>query len=185
MINDTSLEQLVFQPTRQRNILDLVLSSHPDTIFNIEVVPGMSDHEIVVFDINLHTSTPCTKATYSVYLYHKGNLDGIRQDVLNFKNVFMSSTPHHIKSVEVNWTSLKEALLNSVSKHIPIKKYKNSHRNLPWINCSIKSHMKNEESYTIQPSSLIQKKLGLTIGNHGMKSTTCLKQLMKSTVPEF
>ena len=184
LINDVSLEQLVFQPTRQRNILDLVLSSHPDTISNVEVVPGMSDHEIIVFDINLYASTPCTKATYSVYLYHRGNLNGIRQDMLNFKDVFMSSTPHH-NSVEVNWTSLKEALLKSVSKHIPMKKYKNSHRNLPWINRSIKSHMKNEESCIIQPSSLIQKKLVLTIENHGTKSTTCLKQLMKSIVPEF
>ena len=144
LINDVSLEQLVFQPTRQRNILDLVLSSHPDTISNVEVVPGMSDHEIIVFDINLYASTSCTKATYSVYLYHRGNLDGIRQDMLNFKDVFMSSTPHH-NSVEVNWTSLKEALLKSVSKHIPMKKYKNSHRNLPWINRSIKSHMKKRK----------------------------------------
>ena len=101
LINDANLEQMVQQPTRQKNILDLVLSSHPDMISNVDVVPGMSDHEIIVFDINLHSCILPKQITHSVYLYHKGDLDSVRQDMSSFKDFFMSLNPLH-KSVENN-----------------------------------------------------------------------------------
>ena len=140
LINDANLEQMVQQPTRQKNILDLVLSSHPDMISNVDVVPGMSDHEIIVFDINLHSCILPKQITHSVYLYHKGDLDSVRQDMSSFKDFFMSLNPLH-KSVENNWNSFKQALANSVSKHIPMKKCK-SQRDLPWLNHNIKSQMR-------------------------------------------
>ena len=115
--------------TRQRNIQNIMLSSHPDMISNMDVVPGMSDHEVIVFYVNLHASTPLKQTTHSVYLNHKGDLDSVRQDMLSFKDIFLSSNPQH-KSVETNWISFKEALVISVSKHIPTKKYK-SQRDLP------------------------------------------------------
>ena len=45
IINDFSLEQQVFEPTRNENVLGLVLTTSPYLIDNIKVVPGMSDHE--------------------------------------------------------------------------------------------------------------------------------------------
>ena len=47
-MNDASLEQYVTEPTRQNNILDLVLSSN-NNIHNLNVVPGISDHDAIQF----------------------------------------------------------------------------------------------------------------------------------------
>jgi len=61
LIDGYGLEQLVYQPTRQGTILDIVLASHPEMITGVDVVPGISDHEVVLFDINLQSSIPPDK----------------------------------------------------------------------------------------------------------------------------
>ena len=48
-MNDYGFEQLVNAPTRGNHILDLVLSTHPDMISQVEVVPGISDHNRPTF----------------------------------------------------------------------------------------------------------------------------------------
>ena len=44
------LEQFITVPTRESNIPDLVLSSQP-IISNVCVVPGMSDHEVIILSM--------------------------------------------------------------------------------------------------------------------------------------
>ena len=47
IVQDHGLHQLVTFPTRGTNILDLFLTNDPSTVINIEILPGISDHEIV------------------------------------------------------------------------------------------------------------------------------------------
>ena len=56
IIGDYGLEQLVHQPTRQGNIQDIVLTSDPDMITNVDTAPGISDHEVILFDITIQSS---------------------------------------------------------------------------------------------------------------------------------
>ena len=51
ILNDFALEQQVKEPTRNTHIyiLDLVLSSQPQLISDVSVIPGMSDHEAIKF----------------------------------------------------------------------------------------------------------------------------------------
>ena len=51
LIDDNSLSQCVHEPTRKKNILDLLLTTNPDLIHTVNIEPGMSDHRIVVADI--------------------------------------------------------------------------------------------------------------------------------------
>ena len=53
IVSDTGLEQYVDSPTRQGKTLDLVLSTNSN-IHNLEVVPGMSDHDAVVFSFSIN-----------------------------------------------------------------------------------------------------------------------------------
>ena len=46
-VNEYGLEQLIIQPTRGKNILDLVFSTQPNTISNLQIIPGISDHEAI------------------------------------------------------------------------------------------------------------------------------------------
>ena len=48
VFNDCLLEQMVTSPTWGQNILDLLLTSNPTLIEKVSVLPGLSDHDIVM-----------------------------------------------------------------------------------------------------------------------------------------
>ena len=48
--SDHCLTQVVHEPTRQNNILDLCFTSNSTLINNVQVIPGFSDHDIVIMD---------------------------------------------------------------------------------------------------------------------------------------
>ena len=100
-INDSGLEQLVTQPTRNNHILNLVLTSQPDLINDVNVVPGISDHEAVTFKIKFSPTTPPSKLR-KVYQYHKANTNSILEEMNHFLSTFLSQDPYQY-SVERNW----------------------------------------------------------------------------------
>ncbi len=53
MVEDSFLTQVVIQPTRENNILDLVLESDPDLVRDCEVGEklGGYDHNIIRFNV--------------------------------------------------------------------------------------------------------------------------------------
>ena len=91
---------------------------------DVTVVPGISDHEAA-------TSPLYKIPSHKAYLFHKGYLSAIKEDVLKFQESFNLSDPYS-KSVNNNWINLQTALLQSIQKHIPQKTCK-SRRNLPWV----------------------------------------------------
>jgi len=57
LAHHSMLEQIVTQPTRGNNILDLCFTTHPDYIEQCATVPGFSDHSATIVDLtNLRTS---------------------------------------------------------------------------------------------------------------------------------
>ena len=50
---DYGLTQLVTEPTRFNNTLDLFFTDHPSQITSINILPGMSDHDIVMFTADI------------------------------------------------------------------------------------------------------------------------------------
>jgi len=79
-INDAGLEQFVHQPTRQNNILDLVFSTHPK-VSNLEIVPGISDHDAVTFNYDITSKQTTGNNQHRIALYHKGDLQSIKRDL--------------------------------------------------------------------------------------------------------
>ena len=57
IVSDHRLNQMVKEPTRSQgklhNILDLVFTNNENIINNVKVLPGISDHDIVYFQVNL------------------------------------------------------------------------------------------------------------------------------------
>ena len=82
IIDDYGLEQLVHQPTRQGNIQDIILTSDSDMITNVDTAPGISDHEVILFDITIQSSTiPDKMLIQCTYIYHRGGLNSVKQDM--------------------------------------------------------------------------------------------------------
>ena len=61
-LNDFNLVQVVEEPTRERNTLDLVITNCPQQIPRIEILPGLSNHDAVLCEITVQhqkrTNTP-------------------------------------------------------------------------------------------------------------------------------
>ena len=47
VLADHHLTQMVKEPTRKGNILDLFLTSKPSYVTDVQIIPGISDHDIV------------------------------------------------------------------------------------------------------------------------------------------
>ena len=80
IVKEFNLTQVVMEPTRGTNTLDILLTSNPDLIRTTKILPGMSDHCIVLSEIIMKVDTQ-RKAPRSVLQYPKGNMGNIRMDL--------------------------------------------------------------------------------------------------------
>jgi hypothetical protein len=128
IIQDNFLTQLVTEPTREHNILDLVLSTSSDSMKNLSVGEKFSDHNMITF---LLTGQPYVqlKSKKYVYCYKKA-------DWLQLK-LTLSQIPWNLafleKSIDENWNSWKDLFFAAVDECIPKTKGK-KRQNAPWIN---------------------------------------------------
>ena len=51
ILDDYNLVQIVIEPTRHDNVLDLFLISNPTLASKVECLPGISDHDIVLAEV--------------------------------------------------------------------------------------------------------------------------------------
>lgn len=68
-----SLHQLVLQPTRANNVLDLLLTDLPSEDQNTLAVPGISDHSAVLCELNLRHVKVVNSGARRIYSYKKAN----------------------------------------------------------------------------------------------------------------
>ena len=116
-INEFALDQLVAEPTYGRNILDLIFSSHPESISNIQVIPGISDHDAVYCELILHNKLESDNIEHPVFLYNRGNMAQLKADISDFRADFLSSDPY-FNNVHENWEKFKQAIINTITKNI-------------------------------------------------------------------
>ena len=55
-----------------------------------------------------------------MYLFHKGNIEAIKEEITKFQESFINSDPYN-KSVEENWLLFKPFILQAIYSHIPTK----------------------------------------------------------------
>ena len=77
-MNDHGLEQLVHFPTREKNTLDLILTSLSGQFQEIHSPDKLSDHDVISGTLKIHIPTPpaprkTKKPRRKVFLYQKGN----------------------------------------------------------------------------------------------------------------
>jgi len=134
IINTYSLSQTVLTPTRTQimtrpngagdphttsHILDLSLTNNVLDITNTKVIPGLCDHDIVLFDADLRP-TRQKQRRRPIFLFSRADLDAITQDIANFSTDYFSTDPHS-RPFTSNWDNLKLTILTSMNKHIPQK----------------------------------------------------------------
>ena len=86
-------------------------------------MPGVSDHDgIPLITINLKPKV-CKQKPRKVYLYHKGDMDGMKSELDKFSKDFVNKNLHQSvnEKVESLWSTFKENLQTTMDSHIPSK----------------------------------------------------------------
>ena len=144
LMDDYSLTQHVKVPTRPASgkTLDLLLSTYPNSVSGVFTSPGLSDHHIVNFEVNLK-ATRFPKHSYRVYEYKKANFGGLNEFIAKSSSEFIASDPRE-NSVEHNWDAFKNAVIDGISQYAPQKSSKPKYK-LPWITPMIKREMRRKD----------------------------------------
>jgi hypothetical protein len=155
-LNENGLKQLTKEITRPKsgNILDLVMTTNEDLVENITVEPGISDHNLVLFDINM-TPRLQKKPPRKIYKYSKADTDDIKKCLEEATEEYFQRSPDNL-DVEDNWNFFKQALKKAQDK-IPHRttKGKPSH---PFIDRNIIKEMnKRDKLYKKALTSKTQK----------------------------
>ena len=140
--NEFSLTQVVQEPTRGRNNLDIVLTSSPDLIRNVIIGPGISDHDSVTVDFNFRASVSHKKRR-KVFIFQKADTTKLQSEIAKLKESFIEEAHSH--SVDDNWINFTTSLLKIVKQCVPQKEIK-GRQGLPWLDHSLrrKIHKKNK-----------------------------------------
>ena len=144
LLMEHSLVQLNRYITRpaSKKCLDYVVTSNQNLVSNIEVFPGVSDHLIVAFNIDMkphHSVKPQRK----IFVFKKANNDLLKEDVSRFSAQFLSSNPQE-NSVNENWLIIKQTLTALMHEHVPSKLSRTRHH-LPWIDFTLKRQMRRRD----------------------------------------
>ena len=129
--NDHGLEQMVHFLTREKNTLDLILTTLPDQFKDVHSPDKLSDHDIVSGTLKIFIP-PIKKPRRKVYLYQKGDYESMRKDTLEFAKEKYFNGHSDTRSVQENFDLLTSFIQDLVDKHIPWKTSR-SVSSIPWI----------------------------------------------------
>lgn len=117
--------------TTSRSVLDLVLTNNPSKLTNLEVIPGISDHLAISFQLQWHP--PRQKLVRRVTRnYHKADWQ-LLKTLLNMK---MPQTCADFQNLEVKWSCWKEVFWECVDEAVP-SGVVSAKRRAPWISGEI------------------------------------------------
>ena len=137
------LEQLVNFPTRERNTLDLILTSLPGQFADIHSPDKLSDHDIVSGTLKI-AIPPIKKPRRKVYRYQKGDYESMRAETLKFAKERYFNGYSDTRSVQENFNLITSLIQESADKHIPSKTSR-SVSSVPWITPEIRRKIRRKK----------------------------------------
>ncbi len=138
MVEDSFLTQVVTQPTRQNNILDLVLISDPDLVRNCEVEEklGGSDHNIISFNVCVQHKLDNNPTL--IPDYRKTNFNLVREMLPPSEWEYIDSNLH-VNTFEDMWTVFRDKFLEVLRATVPMRPRRiNAAVDPPWMTMAIK-----------------------------------------------
>ena len=93
------LTQVVQQPTRENNILDLFLATSPDRCTEADVLTGISDHGAVCLSYNRRLNGN-KKSSRKVYLFKRADMESLKGEITHFTMTSLSNTSRQLTSTK-------------------------------------------------------------------------------------
>jgi hypothetical protein len=129
-VRDLGLEQLVEKPTRGDNTLDLMLTNFPNMVPRVEIIPGVSDHQIVYLELQM-TPVKERQIQRPVPCYNKADWDSMREAASKLSDTILASHNHEPNAEEI-WVELRDGLKDIVQEFVPHRTLGQRHA-APWI----------------------------------------------------
>ena len=121
LVHDNHLHQMVHSPTRQHNILDLVLTNSPDIVTNVYLSDNLpfTDHDAVEFSLSMlvPSQSSCRRVLYN---YKKADLSGLIETLSHVP----WNTIETADSIESSWSMFKDLFLTAVDSFVPKLRWK-------------------------------------------------------------
>ncbi|KAF2349737.1 hypothetical protein FHG87_019507 [Trinorchestia longiramus] len=132
LINTNSLQQHAIEPTRQNNILELVITTLDLRIVRLEVTDKIGDHHMIDFAIQVHVPNDRAQLRHSL-TYNRANFELMNEKLSSFDyEVLMRN-----KNAEECYMILKEEIKTDTEHYIPTKQIRPTN-NPPWFSQEIK-----------------------------------------------
>ena len=120
ILADNALTQLVLEPTRKANTLDLLLTNQPDQVLRVDILPCISDHDIVFAEMDFRPDKHVQKPRL-IPLYKKANWGQIKEYMKSLNVTLYSSDTTDVNTM---WEHFKDTLHSSLKSHIPHRRAK-------------------------------------------------------------
>jgi hypothetical protein len=141
ILDDTALTQVVTEPTRGENTLDLMITNNPSIITKTQVIPGISDHDIPLLEVDLNP-VKLKQKPRNIPLYKKANWEALDEHMQNTRRTMTEKAD--TSSVNELWIMFRDGLQEGINKFIPHKRAKNTD-GLPWLSLDTKKLMKKRD----------------------------------------
>ena len=139
ILADNALTQLVLEPTRKANTLDLLLTNQPDQVLRVDILPGISDHDIVFAEMDFRPDKHVQKPRL-IPLYKKANWGQIKEDMKSLNETLYFSDTTDVNTL---WEHFKDNLHSSLKSHIPHRRAK-TRDGYPWIGPELKKMLRKQ-----------------------------------------
>ncbi len=140
ILDDYFMAQLCLIPTRESNILDLLITNQPEQVSILDICDptelGMkTDHKVTRFTFSKASNTIMSNKRL-VYDYKSGNFDDLRKRLIDMDICSLMTINGTDSSIDDDWSIWKNGVLTAVHEFIPTK-HVNPRRSPPWISPTI------------------------------------------------
>ena len=135
MVNECHLKQIVNEPTRGENILDVFMTNRPSLVNKCVTIPGLGDHDAV----HIQTDTRAKRVKpvrRKILLWNKADIDSLKNAASEINNEFL----HRFNAqspIDSMWKYIKSSMEDLMTNHVP-SKMSTTRYNQPWITREIK-----------------------------------------------
>ena len=142
MLDAAALTQVVKEPTRENNTLDLFITNNDTLITRCSTIAGLSDHDAVVVESRLRPQKrPQPKR--QIPLWRKADWGSIRSHLESAWGK-LTEQEKDANSADTLWTWFKATMEEAIVKYVPHRQAKKKEQH-PWISRALKRLMKKEK----------------------------------------
>ena len=170
ILADHGLIQVIDKPTREENTLDLLAVNNPTLLNRTEVIPGISDHDVVFAELDVAPRRH-KQVKRRVPIYRRAEWSRIEEVMMETHQEIQAQSKD--SDIETMWDTFKSRLSSAVSNFVPHRSASARDRP-PWITLKVKK--------LIQARNRLSKKLkNKSTGSRQEKLKSLKKAIQKAT----